>query len=96
MRQRFEVLDFHIGRTNEDFSRLRLKVTSPSDSVLQNLLEELLHLGCHPEAERDAVTRAADKAGCAPEDFYSTTNHRTYGAPWRRGGSKCSASAWTR
>ena len=74
----FEVLDFHIGRTNEDFSRLRLKVTSPSDSVLQNLLEELLHLGCHPEAERDAMTRAADKAGCAPEDFYSTTNHRTY------------------
>jgi lysine-ketoglutarate reductase/saccharopine dehydrogenase-like protein (TIGR00300 family) len=74
----FEVLDFHIGRTNEDFSRLRLKVTSPSDSVLQNLLEELLHLGCHREAERDAVTRAADKAGCAPEDFYSTTNHRTY------------------
>lgn len=74
----FEVLDFHIGRTNEDFSRLRLKVTSPSDSVLQNLLEALLHLGCHPEAERDAVTRAADKAGCAPEDFYSTTNHRTY------------------
>jgi lysine-ketoglutarate reductase/saccharopine dehydrogenase-like protein (TIGR00300 family) len=74
----FEVLDFHIGRTNEDFSRLRLKVTSPSDSVLQGLLEELLHLGCHPEAERDAITRAADKAGCAPEDFYSTTNHRTY------------------
>jgi lysine-ketoglutarate reductase/saccharopine dehydrogenase-like protein (TIGR00300 family) len=74
----FEVLDFHIGRTNEDFSRLRLKVTSPSDSVLQNLLEELLRLGCHLEAERDAITRAADKAGCAPEDFYSTTNHRTY------------------
>lgn len=74
----FEVLDFHIGRTNEDFSRLRLKVTSPSDSVLQSLLEELLHLGCHQEAERDAITRPADKAACAPEDFYSTTNHRTY------------------
>jgi lysine-ketoglutarate reductase/saccharopine dehydrogenase-like protein (TIGR00300 family) len=74
----FEVLDFHIGRTNEDFSRLRLKITSPSDSVLQNLVEELLRLGCHPEAERDAFTRPADKAGCAPEDFYSTTNHRTY------------------
>lgn len=74
----FEVLDFHIGRTNEDFSRLKLKVASPSDAVLQNLLEELLVLGCHAEIERDAQTRAADKAGCAPEDFYSTTNHRTY------------------
>lgn len=74
----FEVLDFHIGRTNEDFSRLKLKVASPSDAVLQNLLEELLVLGCHAEAERDALTRPADKPGCAPEDFYSTTNHRTF------------------
>jgi arginine dihydrolase len=74
----FEVLDFHIGRTNEDFSRLKLKVASPTGEVLQNLLEELLVLGCHPEAERDAITRRADKAGCAPEDFYSTTNHRTH------------------
>jgi arginine dihydrolase len=82
---RFEVLDFHIGRTNEDFSRLKLKVTSPSEAILQNVLEELLALGCHPEAERDAVTRPADMQGCAPEDFYSTTNHHThvrYGGRW--------------
>jgi lysine-ketoglutarate reductase/saccharopine dehydrogenase-like protein (TIGR00300 family) len=81
----FEVLDFHIGRTNEDFSRLRLKVTSPSEAVLANLLEDLLSLGCHPEAESDARLRPADKDGCAPEDFYSTTNHRTlarHGGRW--------------
>jgi lysine-ketoglutarate reductase/saccharopine dehydrogenase-like protein (TIGR00300 family) len=74
----FEVLDFSIGRTNDEFSRLKLKVTSPSSDRLDTLLEELLALGCHPEAERDAITRAADMDGCAPEDFYSTTNHRTY------------------
>ncbi len=74
----FEVLDFSIGRTNDEYSRLKLKVTSPTADLLDNLLEELLILGCHPEAERDALTRAADKDGCAPEDFYSTTNHRTY------------------
>jgi lysine-ketoglutarate reductase/saccharopine dehydrogenase-like protein (TIGR00300 family) len=74
----FEVQEFHIGRTNEEFSRLKLKVTSPSAETLADLLETLLSLGCHPEAERDALTRAADKNGCAPEDFYSTTNHRTY------------------
>jgi lysine-ketoglutarate reductase/saccharopine dehydrogenase-like protein (TIGR00300 family) len=74
----FEVLDFSIGRTNDEFSRLKLKVTSPTANLLDTLLEELLTLGCHPEAERDALTRAADKDGCAPEDFYSTTNHRTY------------------
>jgi lysine-ketoglutarate reductase/saccharopine dehydrogenase-like protein (TIGR00300 family) len=81
----FEVLDFYIGRTNDDFSRLRLKVTSPSETVLANLLEDLLILGCHPEAESDARLRPADKDGCAPEDFYSTTNHRTlarHGGRW--------------
>jgi len=77
-RSSFEVLDFSIGRTNDEFSRLKLKVTSPTADLLDTLLEELLTLGCHPEAERDALTRPADKDGCAPEDFYSTTNHRTY------------------
>jgi lysine-ketoglutarate reductase/saccharopine dehydrogenase-like protein (TIGR00300 family) len=74
----FEVLDFTIGRTNDDFSRLRLKVTAPSPGALETLLEELVALGCHPQAERDAVLRSADMDGCAPEDFYSTTNHRTF------------------
>jgi lysine-ketoglutarate reductase/saccharopine dehydrogenase-like protein (TIGR00300 family) len=73
----FEVLDFTIGRTNDDFSRLRLKVTAGSAASLDSLLEELVGLGCHPEAERDAVLRQADMDGCAPEDFYSSTNHRT-------------------
>src|SRR6266508_3702938 len=66
----FEVQEFSIGRTNEEFSHLRLKVTSPSAELLDGLLEDLLALGCHSEAERDAVTRPADKDGCAPEDFY--------------------------
>ncbi len=73
----FEVLHFDIGRTNNDYSRLRLKVSVPDSGRLTSLLEELVTLGCHPVAERDAVTRPADKLGCAPEDFYSTTNHRT-------------------
>ena len=73
----FEVLSFDIGRTNTDFSRLRLKVTSPDQPTLTSLLEELVTLGCHPLAESDVTVRPADKDGCAPEDFYSTTNHRT-------------------
>ncbi len=73
----FEVLSFDIGRTNEDYSRLRLKVSAPDQPRLSSLVEELLALGCHPLAETDVTVRLADKDGCAPEDFYSTTNHRT-------------------
>jgi lysine-ketoglutarate reductase/saccharopine dehydrogenase-like protein (TIGR00300 family) len=73
----FEVLHFDIGRTNEDFSHLKLKVAASGETALQRLIEELMPLGCHPLSERDADVRAADKDGCAPEDFYSTTNQQT-------------------
>ena len=75
----FEVQHFEIGRTNDDFSRLRLKVSAPSVPVLQRLLEELMTLGCRAvkEEEQDALVRPSDRDGTAPDDFYSTTNMRT-------------------
>src|SRR5688572_6389227 len=73
----FEVLHFEIGRTNTDFSHLTLKVSAPSEQALAALLETLIPLGCRQAAEEDALIRAADRDGCAPDDFYSTTNQRT-------------------
>ena len=73
----FEVVRFDLGQTNEAFSRLTLKVTAPSVPALDDLLEELVSLGCRREDQRDALVRPADRDGCAPEDFYSTTNQRT-------------------
>jgi len=82
---RFDVQQFDIGRTNEDFSHLRMKVTAPTPAALQTLVEDLIPLGCHPIEEHDALVRPADRDRCAPEDFYSTTNHRTlvrHGGRW--------------
>ncbi len=73
----FEVLHFEIGRTNDDFSTLRLKVSAPTAPSLQRLLEELIPLGCRAVADEDALLRAADRDGSVPDDFYSTTNMRT-------------------
>ena len=81
----FEVLSFTIGRTNEDFSRISLKISAPSAATLQRLVEDLMQLGCHPVQERDALVRTADRHGAVPDDFYSTTNMRTYvrvGGDW--------------
>ena len=75
---RFEVEQFRIGRTNSEPSYLRLKVEAPDEVVLEHLLEELLGLGCAPTEGGDAVLRAVERDRCAPEEFYSTTNHRTY------------------
>jgi lysine-ketoglutarate reductase/saccharopine dehydrogenase-like protein (TIGR00300 family) len=76
---RFEVQHFDIGRTNDEFSRLRLKITAPTVELLGRLLEELVPLGCRAvDAEaQDARLTPADRDGAAPEDFYSTTNQRT-------------------
>jgi lysine-ketoglutarate reductase/saccharopine dehydrogenase-like protein (TIGR00300 family) len=81
----FEVLAFDIGRTNDEFSRLTLKVSAPHESALAALVEALIPLGCHAAVEEDATVRAVDRDRTAPEDFYSTTNQRTqvrHGGRW--------------
>jgi arginine dihydrolase len=75
---RFEVEQFRIGRTNSEPSYLRLKVEAPDEGAMEHLLQELLGLGCAPVESGDAALREVERDRCAPEDFYSTTNHRTY------------------
>jgi lysine-ketoglutarate reductase/saccharopine dehydrogenase-like protein (TIGR00300 family) len=74
---RFEVEQFRIGRTNSEPSYLRLKVETPTPELLAHLLEDLLELGCSAVDSGDAAVRVVERDCCAPEDFYSTTNHRT-------------------
>lgn len=73
----FEVLEFDIGRDNEAFSKLTLKVSAPTETGLIELLEALMPLGCHSQPDRAVTLREAEQSGSVPEDFYSTTNHRT-------------------
>ncbi len=77
-RATFEVLRFDIGRTNDEFSRLTLRVAAPDGRRLQRLLEDLVPLGCHVVSAQEVLLKPADGAACVPDDFYSTTNHRTY------------------
>jgi lysine-ketoglutarate reductase/saccharopine dehydrogenase-like protein (TIGR00300 family) len=82
---RFEVEEFRIGRTNADGSYLRLKIETPQPSDMQQLLGQLLGLGCTPMDTGDAELARVERDCCAPEDFYSTTNHRTlvrHGGEW--------------
>jgi lysine-ketoglutarate reductase/saccharopine dehydrogenase-like protein (TIGR00300 family) len=74
---RFEVEQFRIGRTNGDPSYLRLKIEAPTSDAMQQLLSQLLGLGCSTVDSSDAELRLVEHDFCAPEDFYSTTNHRT-------------------
>src|SRR5919112_885695 len=73
----YEILRFEVGRTNDDPSRLTIRVSADGDDALENLLEKLSPYGCYVGGAPDALLRVADMQGAAPEDFYSTTNHRT-------------------
>jgi len=73
----FDVLDFRIGRTNDEPSFVSMRVTAKAPPALTDVLEALIALGCRIASAEDAHVVAADRDGCAPEDFYSTTNHQT-------------------
>jgi lysine-ketoglutarate reductase/saccharopine dehydrogenase-like protein (TIGR00300 family) len=82
---RFEVNEFRIGRTNSDPSYLRLRLETPTRQEMEHLLAQLLVLGCSPAESGDAVLKRVERDRCAPEDFYSTSNHHTFvriGGEW--------------
>jgi lysine-ketoglutarate reductase/saccharopine dehydrogenase-like protein (TIGR00300 family) len=74
----YEILHFDIGRTNDDESRIQMRITAPDPQTLAELLQQLTTFGCHAVRERDALVKPAEKDRCVPDDFYSTTNHRTH------------------
>jgi lysine-ketoglutarate reductase/saccharopine dehydrogenase-like protein (TIGR00300 family) len=75
---RFEVEQFRIGRTNGDPSFLRLRVETPTRQQMDHVLAQLLAIGCSPAETGDAVLAPVERDRCAPEDFYSTSNHHTF------------------
>ena len=81
----YEVIDFKLGRTNDEFSQLQMRVVAPTREILDRTLEELVELGCYQAQIIDATLKPAPEDRVAPDDFYSTTNHRTYvriGGTW--------------
>ena len=81
----YEILHFDIGRTNDDPSRIQMRVTAPDAQALAEILQQLTTYGGHPVREVDAELKPAEKDRCVSDDFYSTTNHRTHiriGGKW--------------
>jgi len=73
----FDVLKFNIGRRNDEPSSIAMRISADTEGGLEDVLEELVALGCRLADDHDAITRVADRNGCVADDFYSTTNHKT-------------------
>jgi lysine-ketoglutarate reductase/saccharopine dehydrogenase-like protein (TIGR00300 family) len=81
----YEILKFDIGRTNDDASRIEMRINASDQAILDEILQELTTFGAHAVRERNALVKPAEKDRCVPDDFYSTTNHRTHvrlGGTW--------------
>ena len=82
----FEIEEFRVGKTNEDFSLARLRIRSPNVEALNDLLDSLVPLGCYLAGEEDVRLAPAPGTARVPDDFYSTTNYRTFvrhGGDWK-------------
>src|SRR5712691_13152617 len=87
----FEVLEFRVGKTNEDPSFIRLAVKAEAPDAVDRILEDLSYLGASAEGEgkpggqrvasarvEDARFAPAEADGILPDEFYSTTNFDTF------------------
>jgi len=74
----FEIEEFRVGKTNEDHSLARIRIRSASAEILDQLLDELVPLGCYLAGEEDARLAPAPGDCRVQDDFYSTTNYRTF------------------
>src|SRR5690606_15373302 len=65
----FDVLRFDIGRSNNEPSSIAMRISAASESELEDVLEELVALGCRLSDTQDALTRPAERDGCVADDF---------------------------
>jgi lysine-ketoglutarate reductase/saccharopine dehydrogenase-like protein (TIGR00300 family) len=75
----FQVLNFNLGEQRQSTSSAEVKVTAPSQVVMETLLSQLIDLGAVPPPQEvcDAITETVTQAGVAPDDFYVTTIYPT-------------------
>jgi lysine-ketoglutarate reductase/saccharopine dehydrogenase-like protein (TIGR00300 family) len=81
----FEVLEFRVGRTNQEASFARIDVRAPEPETLEAIVEGLSYLGAVSEAGGgDCAFAPAEADGILPDEFYSTANFDT----WVRAGGR--------
>ena len=73
----YKVLSFEIGKVKTEKSWMKLQLFCSSDSQMELITNRLVSLGVYEEGAVEGVFKKAEKDKCVPEDFYSTTNHRS-------------------
>lgn len=70
----FDLLEIRVGKTKQETSFARMKISTDTVAQMDELLESLNELGAVVLSAQDAQTELAPRDGALPDDFYSTTN----------------------
>lgn len=70
----FDLLEIRVGKTKQETSFARMKISTDTVAQMDELLESLNELGAVVVSAQDAQTELAPRDGALPDDFYSTTN----------------------
>jgi lysine-ketoglutarate reductase/saccharopine dehydrogenase-like protein (TIGR00300 family) len=75
----FEVLEFRVGRTNEEPSFARIDIRAGEPNALETILEGLRYIGAVSEGgPDDCAFGPAEADGILPDEFYSSANFDTW------------------
>jgi len=73
----YDIVSFEVGRSHDKTSRLEIDLICETREMLEDITKKLIQQGCYEKSAGEALIKTVEKDQCAPEDFYSTTNHRT-------------------
>ena len=73
----YEIIEFRIGKTNAKESVLEFDLIGKNEDEVTSVLSKLVHMGCYEKQTPDAVLKPSHADKCVPEDFYSTTHHKS-------------------
>ncbi|RMD69042.1 MAG: TIGR00300 family protein, partial [Cyanobacteria bacterium J149] len=75
----FKVLNFNLGLERQSPSNAEVRVSAPSNDVMEDIISQLIDLGAvsTPDKQVDANLETVVKAGVSPDDFYVTTIYPT-------------------
>ncbi|MEA1911292.1 MAG: TIGR00300 family protein, partial [Spirochaetota bacterium] len=73
----YEVISFDIGKMKSEKSKMELLLRCKDSAELETISSRLTSLGAYEKGAIESVFKPASKDSNVPENFYSTSNHRT-------------------
>jgi lysine-ketoglutarate reductase/saccharopine dehydrogenase-like protein (TIGR00300 family) len=85
----FQILHFNLGKQRQSTSHADIKISAPSEEVLDKIMGGMIELGAvgGEKKENDAELKTVTHPGVAPEDFLATNIYPTevrVGGKWLR------------